>query len=124
MRDHEYTVGETVFVMEFGGKPSHRTKVTEVKNLKRGPKVTCEDGRVWDVDASCAWGQRSIQYNTGPHLVPHSDKVAAQYQALVSKSFVNWALHNFDELTVKQQESITNVIVQVKRERKRKETPA
>ena len=121
MRDHEYTVGETVFVIEHSGKPSHRTKVTEVKDLKRGPKVTCEDGRVWDVDAHCIWGQRSIQYNMGPHLAPHSDKREAQYRALVSKSFLNWALHNFDDLTAEHQESIRDAIIQVKRERKNKE---
>jgi hypothetical protein len=121
MSEHEYTVGETVFIVEFNGKPSHRTKVTEVRDLKRGPKVTCEDGSVWDVRVHRRWGSRSNSYYTGPQLVPHSDKVAAQYRALVSKSFVNWALHKFDELSAEQQESIRNVIIQIKREHKNKE---
>jgi hypothetical protein len=121
MSKHEYTVGETVYIIEHNGKPSHRTKVKEVKDLKRGPKVTCEDGSVWDIKGRCIWGQRTQQYYTGAQLVPNSDKVAAQYRALVSKSFVKWALHNFDELSADDQESIRNVIVHIKRDHKNKE---
>ena len=121
VNEHEYTVGEAVFIIEFNGKPSHRTKVSEVRNLKRGPKITCEDGSVWDVSVHRRWGARSDSYYTGAHLEPHTDKRAAQYRALVSKRFVKWALHNFDELSADDQESIRNVIIHIKREHKNKE---
>lgn len=121
MRDHEYTVGEVVFIVEHSGKPSHRTKVAEVKNLKRGPKVTCEDGTVWDVSVSRRWGARTDSWYTGAHLEPHSDKRAAEYRALVSKSFVKWALHNFDELTAEQKKALGDLAVKIKREHKTKE---
>ena len=112
---HEHTVGDVVFVLEFRGKPSRRTTVTEVKNYKRGPKVTCKDGSVWDVDGSCMWGHRGSRYYTGPHLEPHSDEQAAAFAAVQTHSRLRWADKHFEELTVDEQTALGIMLGKIKR---------
>ena len=121
MNDHEYTVGETVFIIGHNGKPSHRTKVAAIKPYKRGPKVTCEDGTEWDVEAMRRWGSRSEMYYTGDHLEPHSEHRADQYRALVYKSYVNWAFQHFDVLPPQQQEALYKAAAAAKADWKARE---
>ena len=115
---HEYTVGDIVFVVGFGGDPSKRTTVTAVKSYKRGPKVTAADGTEWDVDGSCMWGQRGTNYYTGPRLAPHTDELQAQFRTVLRKSRVRWLAREFDELTPEQQETLGEAAIKIYRERK------
>jgi hypothetical protein len=118
MSDHEYTVGETVFVVEFGGNPSKRTKVTEVKTLKRGPKVTCADGSTWDVDGRCMWGHRGTRYYTGPQLEPGSDELEVAYDAVVTHRRLKWADRNFEKLTADELVALYAVLGEIRRAHK------
>lgn len=121
MSDHKYTVGETVFIIGHDGKPSHRTKIAAIKPYKRGPKVTCEDGTEWDVEAMRRWGARSEPFYTGSHLEPHSEHRAAQYRALVHKSYVKWALQHFNDLSPEHQKALYEAAAKAKADQKAKE---
>lgn len=118
MRDHQYTVGEIVFIVAHNGEPSRRTKVREVKDYKRGPKVICEDDSEWDVNAHCRWGSRSEPYYMGNRLAPYTDKLATAYATAVAKRRLQWALDHFDELNPVHQAAISKFLFDIKKEHK------
>lgn len=116
MRDHEYKIGETVFIEDHHGRPTHRSTVKEIKSYKRGPKVTLEDGTEWDPEAGGRrWGSRSENWYTGPRLQPHSDSLEAKYRVIVGKSYVKWVFQNFEELSTEQQEALVQAAAAAKK---------
>lgn len=115
-RDHEHAVGDVVFVVDFNGKPTKRTKVAAIKPYKRGPRVTTADGSEWDVAGGCIWGQRSHQYYTGPRLEPHTDEMEDAFGRVLALSHVRWIERHFADLTPEQQTEIGRVARKVYRE--------
>lgn len=112
----EYQVGDIVFLVGHDGKPVRRTKVSAVKDYKRGPKVICEDGSEWDPAAHCRWGQRSIRYYMGSRLAPYTDKLATAHAIVVAKKRLEWALEHFDELSLGQQSALSKLLRDIRKE--------
>lgn len=75
IKDHEWTVGDFAAIVNFNRSvPPRKVRITEVKALKRGLKVVTGNGDSWDVQERRRWGQRTIDYYTGPHLEPWTPK--------------------------------------------------
>lgn len=114
-RQHDHAVGDTVFVVDFHGRPTTRTKVTAVRSYKRGPKVTTANGSEWDVRGGCMWGSRGSAYYTGPRLMPASDELETAFRVELALSDVRWAEGHFRELTTEQQLEIGALLRRVRR---------
>lgn len=104
MSEHQYTVGESVYIVKFNGKPRELTTVTEVKEYKRGARVTTKGGHEWDIVGRCSWGQRQIAYYTGSQIAPVTPKLDAAYTSIQAKRHAEWLVNNWNRLTAEQVE--------------------
>jgi len=118
MKDHEYQVGDVVFIVEHGGLPRRRTTVIAVKPYKRGPKVTCADGSEWDPAVGRLWGARGDPWYSGQSLRPRSETLEATFDSLLRKNRLQWALSNWESITPEQQKALGDMALEARRDLK------